>query len=96
MQKYPKQRELKLERGVLQGCILSPVLFNGYPDHAISRLQSKPGGGHVSDTVLNRILFADDTVPLATSEKALQALVDQVHEIGKAYTTELVLRKRCL
>ena len=84
--------EIYIKRGVRQGCILSPVLFNTYADHAMSKL-SKHKGVSIGREVVNRLLYADDTVLLAESKYYLQELPDELVNIGHEYDIEINLKK---
>ena len=76
----------KIDRGVRQGCVMSPWLFNLYMDACAREVrQEKVGGIKVGDEWVNMLMFADDTVLLAESETDLQCLLDRF---------ELVCRKR--
>ena len=61
---------------VRQGGILSPVLFNVYVDCLSVKLASVSTGCYVNDVCYNHLIYADDTVLLAPSPKALQILID--------------------
>ena len=66
----------KVSNGVRQGGILSPVLFNVYVDCLSVKLASVSTGCYVNDVCYNHLIYADDTVLLAPSPKALQILID--------------------
>ena len=64
---------LKIEKGVRQGCVLSPALFNLYTDIIFRNIDQRPGikiGGHT----INNLRYADDTVLLAENETELQQI----------------------
>ncbi len=72
----------KIKADLRQGCVMSPWLFNVFMDGVVREMKAKIGnlGEEMStdDTKwkLNTMLFTDDTVLLAKSEKDLQRLVN--------------------
>ena len=64
----------KVKRGVRQGCVLSPLLFNIYTDRIF---REGLCGVKLGDEVFSNLRYADDTVLLAESEEELQKLVDE-------------------
>ena len=68
-------REIK--RGVRQGCVMSPDLFNLYSEIILRHLNDIPGL-KVNGENINNIRYADDTALIAGSEKDLQTLLDIV------------------
>jgi hypothetical protein len=72
---YNKTSKLvKINKGVRQGCALSPTLFNIYLDEIITKLQKQ----EISRIKLSKnqhlstLLFADDQVIIADTEDNLQ------------------------
>ena len=61
--------------GVRQGGVLSPHLFNLYMDDLSLKLNSSKIGCNVNGTALNHLMYADDTVLIAPTAKALQYLI---------------------
>ena len=68
---------VEIKKGVRQGCVMSPDLFNLYSERILRELEAMPGlvvGGNN----INNLRYADDTVLIATLEEQLQVLVDKV------------------
>ena len=68
---------INIKRGVRQGCVMSPDLFNYYSELILRNLEQERGlkvGGHN----ITNIRYADDTILIAESEKDLQRLLDVV------------------
>ena len=67
---------LSVQRGVRQGCPLSPMLFNLYSElimrHALEKWED---GIEIGGKLYNNLRYADDVALLATTEGKLQELV---------------------
>ena len=70
---------LDIQKGVRQGCVMSPSLFNLYTDYIFREIDNYPGL-KVGGTNINNLRYADDTVLLAETENELQMLVSKVKE----------------
>ena len=66
--------------GVKQGDSLSPTLFSMYINDLVKTLKQKGPLINVDGLLLNILLYADDMVLVADSEKDLQLLLDILHE----------------
>ena len=66
-----------IKRGVRQGCVMSPDLFNLYSEYILRNLEEEPGI-EVNGENINNIRYADDTALIAGSKKALQSLINIV------------------
>jgi len=72
--------------GVLQGCVLSPLLFCIFLEVVMARaLESDDIGAIVSGTRINNLKFADDIGLLAESPTDLQFLVNSTEEESKRF-----------
>ena len=86
-------REFRIERGVRQGCIISPILFNLYSEYMIQEALGKLEGISVNGVNINNIRYADDAVLIADSLKKLQKMIDSVNEACKAYAMAINVKK---
>ena len=67
-----------LERGVLQGSVLSPVLFLLIMDTLLKSLQSNCLGPSVGDTYAGGFIHADDIHTIGSSRMTLQEQINTV------------------
>ena len=70
----------QIRKGVRQGCILSPCLFNLYAEYITrnARLDEAQAGIKISGRNINNLRYADDTTLLAESEEELKSLLMKV------------------
>ena len=91
MQVKKQQLELDMEqqtgskeywKGVRQGCILPPCLFNLYAEYTMQnvRLDDAHSGIKISWRNINNLKYADDTTFMAQSEEELKSLSMKVKE----------------
>ena len=72
----------KLGKGVCQGCILSPCLFNLYIEYIMrnARLEEAQAGIKIARRNSNNLRYADDSTLIAESEEELKSLSMKVQE----------------
>ena len=72
----------QIGKGVHQGCILSPCLFNLYTKYIIwnARLDETQAGIKISGWNINNLRYADDTTLIAESEEELKSFLLKVKE----------------
>ena len=65
---------LQIGKGVRQGCILSPCLFNLYAEYIIKNagLEEAQAGIKIAGRNINNLRYADDTTLMAESEEELK------------------------
>ena len=63
---------MTIKRGVRQGCILSPILFNLYSEVLIEEALESAEGIKVNGKRYTDFRYADDTLLMADNETALQ------------------------
>lgn len=86
--------EIEIQRGVRQGCILSPILFNLYSEDIVDKaLVDQDIGIKINGTAINNLRYADDTVILAGTHEELQTLLDRIVAVSKEYGLSLNINK---
>ena len=75
----------QIGKGVCQGCILSPCLFNLYAQYIMrnAELEKAPAGIKISGININNLTYADDTTLMAESEEELKSLLMKESENGE-------------
>ena len=71
-----EQQSVLNRKGVCQGCILSPCLFNFYAEYIMRNagLEEAQAGIKIAGRNINNLRYADDTTLMAESEKELRPL----------------------
>ena len=85
----------QIGKGVHQGCILSPCLFNLYVEY-IKRnagLEEAQAGIKIPRRNINNLIYADDTTFMAESEKELKSLLMKVKEESEKAGLKLSIQK---
>ena len=72
----------QIGKGVCQGCILSPCLFNLYAEYILRNagLEEAQAGIKIARRNINNLRYSDDTTLMAESEEELKSLLMKVKE----------------
>ena len=72
----------QIRKGVRQGCVLSPCLFNFYAEYIMRNtgLEEAQAGIKIAGRNINNLRYADDTTLMAKSEEELKSLLMKVKE----------------
>ena len=70
----------KIEKGVRQGCLLLPCLFNLYAEHIMrnAEVDELQAGIKIARRNVNNLRYADDTTLMAESKEELKSLLMRV------------------
>ena len=85
----------QIGKGVCQGSLLSPCLFNFYAEYIISNagLEETQAGIKIAGRNINHLRYADDTTLMAESEEELKSLLMKVKEDSKKVGLKLNIQK---
>ena len=85
----------QIGKGVRQGCILSPCLFNLYAEYIMRKagLKEAHAGIKIAGRNINNLRYADDTTLMAESEKELKSLLMKVKEESEKVGLKLNIQK---
>ena len=82
-------------KGVHQGCILSPCLFNFYAKYIMrsAGLEEAQAGIKIARRNINNLRYADDTTLIAESKEELKSLLMKVKEESEKVGLKLNIQK---
>ena len=85
----------KIGKGVLQGCILSPCLFNLYAEYIMrnARLDEAQAGIKIARRNINNLIYTDDTTLTTESREKLRSLLMKVKEETEKAGLKLNIQK---
>ena len=86
---------LQIGKGVCQGCILSPCLFNLYVECIMRNagLEEAQAGIKIAGRNINKLRYADDTTLMPESEEELKSLLMKVKEESETVGLKLNIQK---
>ena len=84
----------QIGKGIREGCILSPCLFNLYAEHIMRNtgLDEAQAGIKIARRNINNLRYADDTTHMAESEE-LKIPLMKVKEVSEKVGLKLSIRK---
>ena len=85
----------QIGKGVHQGCILSPCLFNLYAEYIIRNagLDEAQAGITIAGRNINNLRYANDTTLMAESKEELKSLLMKVQEESEKVGLKLNIQK---
>ena len=90
-----KSNWFQIGKGVHQGCILSPCLFNFYAEYIMRNagLDEAQTRIKIAGRNINNLRYADDTTLMAKSEEELKSLLIKVKEESEKVGLKLNIQK---
>ena len=85
----------KTGKGVCQGCILSPCLFDVYVEYITwnAGLEEAQAGIKIAGRNINNLRYADDSTLIAEIEEELKSLLMKVKEESEKVGLKLNIQK---
>ena len=85
----------QIGKGVHQGCILSPCLFNLYAEYIMRNagLEEAQAGIKIAGRNINNLIYEDDTTLMVESEEELKSLLMKVKEESEKVGLKLNIQK---
>ena len=85
----------QIGKGVREGCILSPCLFNFYAEYIMRNagLEEAQAGIKIAWRNVNNLRYADDTTLMAESEEELKSFLMKVKEVSEKVGLKLNIQK---
>ena len=92
---YGRTDWFQIGKGVCQGCILSPCLFNLYAEYIMRNagLDEAQAGIKIAGRNINNLRYAEDTILMAESEEELKSLLLKVKEESEKAGLKLNIQK---
>ena len=85
----------KIGKGVCQGCILSPCLFNFYAEYIMRNagLEEAKAGIKIAQRNINNFRYADNTTIMEESKEEMKSLLMKVKEKSEIVGLKLKIQK---
>jgi exonuclease III len=86
-------REIEVERGVRQGCVISPLLFNLYSEFMIREAMENMEGIKCGGVNITDLRYADDAILVSDKRRKLQKMIDKLNDTCKEYGMDINVKK---
>ena len=85
----------QIGKGVLQGCILLPCLYNFYAEYIMTNagLEEAQVGIKIAERNINNLRYADDSILMVASEEEIKSLLMKVNEETEKLGLKLNIQK---
>ena len=95
LEQFEQLEQFKIGKGVRQGCVLSPCLFNLYAEYIIQNagLSELQAGIKIAGRNINNLRYADDTTLMAENEEELKSLLMKVKEESEKAGLKVTVQK---
>ena len=92
---YGKTHWFRIEKGVQQGCLLSPCLFNLYSEHIMrnAKLDELQAGIKIGRRNINNLKCVENATLMAESKEELKSLLIRVKEESERAGLKLNINK---
>ncbi|KAL1446569.1 hypothetical protein WDU94_003622 [Cyamophila willieti] len=92
--KFGDSETFNIEKGVRQGCLISPILFNIYVEKIIEKaLGMENKGFTINGRIVNNLRYADDTLIIAKSKNELKRLLEQLQNACAEFGMRINMKK---